>query len=175
MDKKLENHAKEIIENLSRERSKIWDNSPLSGYKNLDIDKRGSFGERLIKDVMSPKVRRIEYNDGDQGDWDIKIENKKIEIKTSSIDKNNKFQNEGLKKDGDYDSIIFVGVEPNGINIKCAKKEEINFEDLHSREERKTGAGSKWDLKKEDMQSVNSDSDIFDIINENLFDGKLKK
>lgn len=175
MDKKLENHAKEIIENLSRERSKIWDNSPLSGYKNLDIDKRGSFGERLIKDVMSPKVRRIEYNDGDQGDWDIKIENKKIEIKTSSIDKNNKFQNEGLKKDGDYDSIIFVGVEPNGINIKCAKKEEINFEDLHSREERKTGTGSKWDLKKEDMQSVNSDSDIFDIINENLFDGKLKK
>ena len=67
--------------------------------RHLQIDKRGSFGERLLRDIFS-KERNItlSYRDGDQGEWDIKINDYKIEVKTSSLDVNDKFQNEHIKK-----------------------------------------------------------------------------
>ena len=175
MNQILKGMIENILNHLLNESGSDWKNAPLSDYKSLEIDKRGSFGERLIKDAMTPRVRRIEYNDGDQGDWDLKIENKKLEIKTSSIDKSGKFQNEGLKKYGNYDAVVFVGVEPEFVNIKCVKKENIDFDKLNSRENRKTGVGHKWDLKKSDMTQVNTPEDIFNLINNELFDGKLKK
>ena len=77
-------------------------------YRNLQIDKRGSFGERFFGDVLFKIYRRritIIYNDGDQGDWDLKVNDTKFEIKTSSIDVNKKFQNEGIKEDADYEGV----------------------------------------------------------------------
>jgi len=73
----------------------------------------------------------------------LKFNGIKFEIKTSSIDVNQKFQNEGIKKNGDYDGILFLGVTPNDLYIKFIKKEDIPFDTLHNREERKTGRGYK--------------------------------
>ena len=95
----------------------------------MQIDKRGSFGERFFSQVLSQIYYRrlkIEYKDGDQGDWDLKFNGVKFEIKTASIDVNNKFQNEGIKKDGDCDGVLFLGVTPNSLYIKFILKKDIH-------------------------------------------------
>ena len=144
----------------------------------MQIDKRGSFGERFFSQVLSQIYCRrlnIEYNDGDQGDWDLKFNGVKFEIKTASIDVNNKFQNEGIKKDGDYDGVLFLGVTPNSLYIKFILRKDIPFHVLHNREERKTGRGHKWDFKLIEMIEVKSLKDIkneFDKHFSFLFKGK---
>ena len=53
-------------------------------YRRLQIDKRGSFGERFFSQVLSQIYFRrlaIEYNNGDQGDWNLKLK-EMIEIKS---------------------------------------------------------------------------------------------
>ena len=115
MMRELENIAKNLLNQLLKENKSIWKNtdSKYKDYKILEIDKRGSFGERFFTQVLTQIYHRrlkIEYNDGDQGDWDLKFNGVKFEIKTYSLYVNKKFQNEGLKKDGDYDGIMFLCV-----------------------------------------------------------------
>lgn len=145
----------------------------------IQIDKRGSVGERFyLLTLTSLYPRRVEYRDGDQGDWDLKIGRMKFEVKTSSLDKNGKFQNEGLKKDGDYNGVLFLGIAPNDIYMYCIKIENIDFDNqkidhngvhvnLHNRgrdglEGRATGAGYKCDLKPEQMRKISTLSDLQD-------------
>ncbi|MBW7954310.1 hypothetical protein H3C61_00655 [Candidatus Gracilibacteria bacterium] len=161
----IDNIALPILKQVLKEAQSEWLDldSKYREYRNLQIDKRGSFGERFFSQTLSQiyfRRLKIEYNDGDQGDWDLKFNNVKFEIKTSSIDVNKKFQNEGLKKDGDYDGVLFLGITPNELYIKFIKKDEINFEKLHNRGERGTGRGYKWDLKKDEMIKVSKLEDI---------------
>ncbi|RAX51484.1 hypothetical protein CCY99_08920 [Helicobacter sp. 16-1353] len=132
--------------------------------RHLQIDKRGSFGERLLRDIFS-KERNIslEYKDGDQGDWDIKINDIRIEVKTSSLDVNDKFQNENIKNTANCDYICFIGIAPNAIFMKLAKIANIDFESLHNRGARGTGAGYKWDLKASDMLEVTTREQVVEL------------
>jgi hypothetical protein len=155
----------------------MWKNSKFLKQRMLQIDKRGSVGERFFTQVLVELYpRRIEYKDGDQGDWDLKINKIKFEIKTSSLDKSNKFQNEGLKKNGDYDGILFLGIAPNDLYIKIVRKEDIDFDNLqlhsdtgvtklHNRgkdntKDNATGAGYKCDFKIHEMKKILTLKDI---------------
>ncbi len=160
---KLGEISKIIFDQLLNEQNNIWtkEDSIYKDIRNLQIDKRGSFGERLIlRSLIEKYNRRIEYKDGDQGNYDIKIDKKCYEIKTSSLDVNSKFQNENIKKDANYYGIIFVCVAPKQLYIKCVKKENIPFESLHNRLANKTGAGYKWDFKISEVIPVNTTNDI---------------
>ena len=154
-----------------------WKNAKFLNQRKISIDKRGSVGERFFAETLLKLYpRRIEYNDGDQGDWDLKINKIKFEIKTSTLDKSNKFQNEGLKKDGDYDGILFLGIAPNDLYIKFIKKSDIDFDNLvvksntgithlHNRgkdekKEKATGAGYKCDFKISEMKEIKTLDDI---------------
>lgn len=173
----IDNIALPILKQVLEEEQDKWknSNSKYKEYRSLQIDKRGSFGERFFEQVLSRIYYRrlkIEYNDGDQGDWDLMFNNIKFEIKTSSIDVNNKFQNEGLKKYGDYQGILFLGVTPNELYFRCLRKSDINFDSLevrtiennliahlHNRgkdeiNKRATGSGYKCDIKLKDMVRV---------------------
>jgi hypothetical protein len=160
-ENELDKLAIPILNQILTEAQDKWNNpnSKYISYRKLQIDKRGSFGERILKEFLSKIYYRritIEYNDGDQGDWDLKYNNIKFEIKTSSLDVNDKFQNEGLKEKGDYDIIFFLGIAPDDLYIKFVKIEDIPFKKLHNREKRKTGRGYKWDFKKEQMKLITS-------------------
>lgn len=187
LDKTLQDIINSIYEKESSQ--DIWSNSKFELQRKIQIDKRGSVGERFFASVLTEiyHPRRIEYKDGDQGDWDLKINGKKFEIKTSSLDTNNKFQNEGLKKDGDYDAILFLGIAPNNIYVRIVKKNDIDFDNLklsldseddcihlhnrgkYNKKDRVTGAGYKCDFKKEKMIEVKTLTDI-----KIEFDKKLK-
>ena len=88
--------ANAVFSEIEREvnaTSKWKSTSKYARIRHLQIDKRGSFGERLLRDIFS-KERNISlaYQDGDQGDWDIKINDIRVEVKTSSLDVNDKFK-----------------------------------------------------------------------------------
>lgn len=154
-----------------------WINAKFLQQRFIQIDKRGSVGERFYLKVLTYLYpRRVEYRDGDQGDWDIKIGKMKFEIKTASLDKNNKFQNEGLKKDGDYNGVLFLGIAPNDIYMYCIKIANIDFDNqridhngvhvhLHNRgkdgtENKATGVGYKCDLKPSQMRKISTLDDF---------------
>ena len=154
-----------ILKQVLQEAQDQWlsPDSKYKEYRTLQIDKRGSFGERFFAQTLSRIYYRrltIEYNDGDQSDWDLKLNGMRFEIKTSSIDVNKKFQNEGIKENGDYDGILFLGITPNDLYIKFVKKKDIDFSKLHNRGERGTGRGYKWDFKIPDMIKVEALEDI---------------
>ena len=108
--------ARMVIEDMPEQ----WKDARFLQQRMIQIDKRGSVGERFyLLTLTSLYPRRVEYRDGDQGDWDLKIGRMKFEVKTSSLDKNGKFQNEGLKKDGDYNGVLFLGIAPNDIYMYC--------------------------------------------------------
>lgn len=162
-----------IIEEIkTKETNNIWIGSTFECIRNLQIDKRGSVGERFFQRVFtfSEFSRRIEYKDGDQGDWDLKVNNIRLEVKTSSIDVNKKFQNEGIRKtEKTYDGILFLGIAPENIFFKIIKYSEIPFDKLHCREKAKTGVGYKWDFKEHQMLKFSSfdfDENIQSVISE---------
>ncbi len=157
----LDEIAIPILKEVLKEAQDEWKDpeSKYKEYRNLQIDKRGSFGERFFAKVLFEIYHRrikIEYNDGDQGDWDLKINGIRFEIKTSSIDVNRKFQNEGLKEEGEYEGVLFLGVAPNQLYIKFILKKDIPFVNLHNRGAKGTGRGYKWDFKEREMTAVNS-------------------
>lgn len=177
----LDRIALNILNLVLKEAQDIWKNpnSKYKDYRSLQIDKRGSFGERFFEQTLSLIYYRrlkVEYKDGDQGDWDLKFNGMKFEIKTSSLDVNHKFQNEGLKKDGDYDAILFLGVAPNDLYVKFIRKKDIDFENeivhsytgithLHNRgkdnsTKNATGAGYKCDFKIKEMIKVKTLNEI---------------
>ncbi len=166
-----------IIKEINNtETNKIWNNSKYEAFRYLQIDKRGSVGERFLFSILadSKYVRRMEYNDGDQGDWDIKIGGAKFEIKTSSLDVNSKFQNEGIKNTDSYDGIIFLGVSPEALFIKMVNVKDIPFDKLHNRKKAGTGAGYKWDFKIPEMSVIETKNDIISLF-EQTFDNLITK
>ncbi len=177
---------KMVVEDMPEQ----WINSKFLQQRLIQIDKRGSVGERFYMLALAQLYpRRIEYRDGDQGDWDLKIGKMKFEIKTASLDKNGKFQNEGLKKNGDYNGVLFLGIAPNDIYMYCIKIENIDFDNLkidhngvhvnlHNRgrdgeEKHATGAGYKCDLKPEQMVKISTLDDL-KIVFEKEFGNDIK-
>lgn len=154
-----------LLQQVLKEAQNQW-LDPDSKYKDirsLQIDKRGSFGERFFSQTLSKiyyRKLKIEYNDGDQGDWDLMFNGIKFEIKTASIDVNNKFQNEGIKENGNYDAILFLGIKPNSLYVKFILKENIPFDTLHNRKKSGTGSGYKWDFKEKDMVKIETLQDM---------------
>ena len=160
-----------VIEDMPEQ----WKNAKFLNQRKIQIDKRGSIGERFYMSALSTLYpRRYEYRDGDQGDWDIKIGRMKFEVKTSSLDKSGKFQNEGLKKNGDYNGVLFLGIAPNDIYMYCIKIENIDFENkrinhngvkvnLHDRGSAATGAGYKCDLKPEQMTKIRTLDELKEV------------
>ncbi len=161
----LDDIALMLLKRIRHEAQDVWadPSSKYREFRNLQIDKRGSFGERFFASVLTNiYIRRlkVEYNDGDQGDWDLKFNNVKFEIKTSSLDVNSRFQNEGLKDNGDYQGVMFLGISPDQLYVKFMLKEDIPFKRLHNRESAKTGKGYKMDFKMSDMIPVFTTEDI---------------
>ncbi len=177
LNKPVADIADETLREIVREvkQKSVWKNTnKYIEIKRLPIDKRGSFGERFFAMCLQQIYHRrikFEYADGDQGDWDLKVNERKFEIKTASLDVNHRFQNEGLKKDGDYAAIFFLGVSPDDLYIKFWAKKNIDWEKLHDRGTAKTGRGFKCDFKLNEMEKITSLADVkkaFDQLTKDL-------
>lgn len=178
----INNIALDILNTIILEEQDRWkaDSAIFKEYRHLQLDKRGSFGERLVHKILSTIYYRrlsLEYQDGDQGDWDIKFNGNKLEIKTISLDTHDRFQVEGIRKNGAYDYVIVIGVTPNSLCFKIFSKTDFNFNiekciDITGRQyglcnrgkenttKYATGTGYKLTLRWQDMIPLNSYNDF---------------
>jgi hypothetical protein len=136
----------------------IWKpNVPNKFVTELPIDARGKYGEYIVKNILScykNDTDVVEYYEGIQGDWDVKFNDIRIEVKTSTLDNQGKFQNENIKKYklhteelNPYDVLILIGISPYNYHYKIVRYEDIDFTTLHNRGSAGTGAAYKWDFQ----------------------------
>lgn len=123
-------NLKEHILNLIKEEAKNskWNDDDLFyEIKNLSIDQRGRIGEYFFRDVFKELNMDVKYVDNDCGDYDLIVNDIKIEVKTATLDVNNKFQHEGIKNSNLWDVIAFLDISQNSFYVTFLSKDKFNF------------------------------------------------
>lgn len=158
---------KSLLEDLASNIDNEWAGAKYEKMKHLSINDRGRFGEMIVLSVLKhiyPKSV-FWYDNGIQGDFDLKMDDIRIEVKTATKDKKGKFQHENVKNYG-YDCIFFVDVSPNDIRFKIYNINNIPFDKLHSRKKAETGANFKWDFNSKGYNTFLESNDVvlYDVI-----------
>ena len=99
--------------------SNQWHSSTLESINDLKPDYAGKVGEHFIQQLCATGVVQCEYDEdvnSKDGTYDVKINAKKVEIKTARLGVQGAFQHETLKKDG-YDYLLFIDITPNHFYI----------------------------------------------------------
>lgn len=144
----LKNEVDSIL-SAPKENKKWNSSSTFWFFKQLEIDERGRAGQEFFQKVFSKAGYRTRGDDDHNGDWDIKINNFRIEVKTATLDVNGNFQHESLHQTSNYDFVFFLDIAPEEICFSICKYNDIPFDSLHLRGKanRPTGAGFKWDTR----------------------------
>ncbi|TPE57195.1 hypothetical protein FJO69_02160 [[Mycoplasma] falconis] len=123
----IKNHLIYLIEEELK--TSFW--SPADAYykmKLLSIDQRGRIGEHFLRDVFTELNMNVEYIENGHGDFDLIVNGNKIEVKTATLDKFNKFQHEGIKNSKDWDAVAFVDIIPNDLYLTLIPHKDFNFD-----------------------------------------------
>lgn len=110
-----------------------WVNSPYKVLLDLTIDGRGKVGEVICSEAC--KINPILTINEDISDvnakgnnihYDMKINNKYIEVKTAYRDGRNAWQHENLYKDSiNCDYVLFVDFDYEGIHLSMFKTSDL--------------------------------------------------
>lgn len=181
------------------EKSKWGLNDKFFKFKMLSIDQRGRVGEHFFCNIFNELNLLESYVDNAHGDWDLKAGGFKIEVKTASLDVNNKFQHEGVKSNKLWDVVAFLDITQNDFYVTFVFKDDFEFDidtynkktkkpvkmgrvklydkviNIHYRgkdgtDDRATGAGYKVDFNLKDLKQTKTIKDI-----ENLFNDMKRK
>lgn len=87
----------------------------------------GQVGETFIKNIFNNKGYSVDLKHI-HDEYDIIINNKKIEIKTAKVGSNKSFQFNGINPRYNYDLIICLGIELNSIKYRLFKSEQIFYD-----------------------------------------------
>lgn len=106
-----------------------WMNAPHLVFKNLPNTNKGDVGEEFVKQyVESFGDFNVEKNKVRTGEWDLKINDKKFEIKTSSEDVSGSCQFDHIRLDAKYDFLLCIGVTPGDLFYDIWSKGEVATE-----------------------------------------------
>lgn len=94
----------------------LWDLSYFVKIDKLKNNNSGRVGENFVFNLLKNNFECEKSNNFNNGTYDLKVFNKKIEIKTARIGKNNSFQHENLRNK-DCDFFLFIDIEPNHFYI----------------------------------------------------------
>ncbi|ELL44212.1 hypothetical protein [Spiroplasma melliferum] len=87
----------------------------------------GQVGETFVKTIFNENGYNVDLKHI-HDEYDIIIENKKIEIKTAKIGNNKSFQFNGINPKYNYDLIICIGLELNSIKYKLFTSNQIFYD-----------------------------------------------
>lgn len=176
-------------------KSKWGLNDKFFKFKMLSIDQRGRVGEHFFRTIFNELNLLESYVDNAHGDWDLEADGFKIEIKTASLDVNNKFQHEGVKSNKLWDVVAFLDINQNDFYVTFIFKDDFEFDidtynkktkkaakmgrvklydkvvNIHYRgkdgtDDRATGAGYKVDFNLKDLKQTKTIKDIENIFND---------
>ena len=102
----------------------IWIDSPLVGYRSLGNTNRGEIGEEFIRRFL--KEQGIETgNGGRTSETDLRIGNRRFEVKTASMGANRTFQFNHVRLDRRYDFLLCLGICPQEIVFNMWRKGDV--------------------------------------------------
>lgn len=139
--KKIELKIEKIIKELAKLKKSKKDYWP-SGSKFIDIrnmtnDDTGEVGEMLLDKVFRENRYNVSFEKGitkEDKDWDIIIDDIKIEVKTATIGKStSSFQHENFAKNRNYDAVAFIEFTSEKLYVVLALKKDICWKKLHAR------------------------------------------
>ena len=111
--------------------SNQWHGSTLESIYDLKPDYAGKVGEHFIQQLCATGTVQCEYDEdvnSKDGTYDVKINAKKVEIKTARLGVNGSFQHETLKTDG-YDYLLFIDITPTHFYITIVPR--FNMTERH--------------------------------------------
>ena len=128
---KMSNAYKDHIKKM---KNSAWNGSMFELHKNLSPKAKGAWGERLTCDILESygatvprdKKGKNKKPKGAGSDYDVWVNDKKIEVKTSFAwdEEPDKFVWQQIR-DQDYEYIVFIGVNPGECKAWWATKEDI--------------------------------------------------
>lgn len=139
--KKIELKIRKIVEELTelkKDKKDYWPSgSRFIDIRNMTNDDTGEVGEMLLDKVFSENGYKVDFDKGitnDEKDWDIIINDIKIEVKTATIGKSTpSFQHENFAKNRSYDAVAFIEFTSEKLYVIFALKKDILWDKLHAR------------------------------------------
>lgn len=123
------------MQNWRKEDDSFWKDTLFEKFKNMSSVRKGSQGEKLTADLMEQlgshvprdKKGRPKKPKGAGSEYDLFLDHRKVEVKTSTTWDNvkNSFKWQQLRSTQDYDRVIFVGINPNEIYLWWCTKEDL--------------------------------------------------
>lgn len=102
----------------------IWIDSPLIGYRSLGNTNRGEIGEEFIRRYLGKNG--IETgNGGRTSETDLRIGERRFEVKTASMGAKGTFQFNHVRLDRRYDFLLCLGICPREIVFNMWRKGEV--------------------------------------------------
>lgn len=107
-----------------------WENAKFKDIYYMTNDGRGEFGEKLISEIFHECGYTIDedvsnVNIHPDGHYDIKVNGKRIEVKTSCLSSSLMWQHEPLYKKNVCDGVIFIDFAYDVFYITMVKNDEL--------------------------------------------------
>ena len=107
-----------------------WENAKFKDIYYMTNDARGQFGEKLISEIFHALRYAIDkdvsnVNIHPDGHYDIKVNGKRLEVKTSCLSSSLMWQHEPLYKENVCDGVIFIDFDCNVFYITIVKNDEL--------------------------------------------------
>ncbi len=102
----------------------IWRDSPLVGYCRLGNTNRGEIGEEFIRRYL--RAADIPVSNGKRtSPTDLRVWDRRFEVKTASLGANNTFQFNHVRLDREYDYLFCLGICPHDIVFGMWRKGDV--------------------------------------------------
>jgi hypothetical protein len=102
----------------------IWQGSPLIGYRYLGNTNRGEIGEEFIRRYVTNAGIKATKG-GRTATTDMRIANRRFEVKTASLGANGTFQFNHVRLHRDYEYLLCLGICPNEIVFNMWRKGDV--------------------------------------------------
>lgn len=110
---------------ISKFIDKKWTGQSHEAFKHLANTSKGDAAEEFIKIYAEALGFSAEKNQKRLGDWDIKINGKKFEVKCATEDISGSFQFNHIRFDYKYDFLLCFGVAPNDLFFRIWSKGDV--------------------------------------------------
>ena len=119
--------AVQLMLDVIRENSphSVWVGSELESFRSVANTNRGDIGEEFVARYLRLQSVAVEKSPSRNREWDIKIFDQKLEVKTASQDSGGSFQFNHIRLDRKYQFLLCLGVLPNEIMFGIWSKGEV--------------------------------------------------
>lgn len=141
---------------ISKFIDKKWTGQVNEAFKHLANTSKGDAAEEFIKVYALALGFEAEKNLRRLGDWDVKINDKKFEVKCATEDIAGSFQFNHIRYDYHYDFLLCLGVTPVNLLFRIWSKGDVATDKAGTMVSMGRGQNSSFKLTKKK-------SDLFDI------------